>query len=71
MRHRQETGELRIPIGQWPEVVDLLEDLEDLATAARASIDVVMGRLGDDVIDAEAILIEELELAEGDVDVVD
>ena len=27
MRHRQETGELRIPIGQWPEVVDLLEVL--------------------------------------------
>lgn len=71
MRHRQETGELRIPIEQWPEVVDLLEDLEDLATAARASIDNVMGRLGDDVIDAEAILIEELELPEGDVDVVD
>lgn len=65
MRNRLETGHVRIPLSQWPEVVDLLEDLEELAADARQSIDAVMGRLGDDIIDGDAIVIEELELPEG------
>jgi predicted ArsR family transcriptional regulator len=71
MRHRSEDGYLRIPMRHWPEVADHLDDLEELAREAREAIDNVMGRLGDDVIDAEAIVISDLELLEGRNDSVD
>jgi hypothetical protein len=68
MRIRGEYGMLRIPPGYWPEVQDLLGDLEDMGREASQAIDAVLGRLGDDVIEGDAIVVSELELPEGAAD---
>lgn len=70
MNNRRNNGYVRIPTAYWPEVQDLLVDLEDLARDARESIDDVMGRLGDDVIEGVAIEIGDLELTEGETGLV-
>jgi hypothetical protein len=56
----------QIPVGAWPGVADLLNDLARRCDDANAKIRQVMGDLGDDVIDAEVIEIEDLMLPEGD-----
>jgi hypothetical protein len=55
-----------ISVPQWPEVVDSLTDLAAITDSTLASIREVMGVLGDDVIEGEAIDVEEIfELPEG------
>src|SRR5262249_7604028 len=71
MDNRRNNGWVRIPTEYWPEVQDLLVDFEDLAREARESIDEVMGRLGDDVIEGFAIEVGDLELIEGGAGQVD
>lgn len=70
MANRAESGNLRIPEGAWPEVVSLIEDLEEMAREAREAINDVMG-LGDlEVIEVDADEYTDLDLPMGDADVV-
>jgi hypothetical protein len=71
MENRRHNGHVRIPTEYWPDVQDLLVDLEELGRDAREAIDDVMGRLGDDVIEGYAIEVGELELTEGETVAVD
>jgi len=64
MATHAETGNFRIPFSYWPEIADLLEDLEDLGAEARRSIDRVLGRLGDDVIEGVAFVLRDNDLLE-------
>jgi predicted ArsR family transcriptional regulator len=61
---------MKIPTSAWPEVVDLLEDLVDVASQTVVAINAKLGRLGDDVIEGHAIEVDqffELPEAAGEV----
>jgi hypothetical protein len=62
---RAATGETRIPVESWPEVADLLTDFVERSNDTRDAIRDAMGELGDDVIEAEIIDAEILELEDG------
>jgi predicted ArsR family transcriptional regulator len=64
---RRDTGRpTAIPGKAWPEVADLLGELDDVTEETLARIEEVFGPLGPDVIEAEAIEVEDfLELADG------
>lgn len=56
----------RIPARLWPEISDLLDELSDVLGQAQGQLRDVFGPVGPDVIEAEAIEIDELfELPEG------
>ncbi len=65
---RRDLAEARIPIGLWPEVADLLTDLDEMASQLLERIHDVMGVLGDDVIEVDAVEVEQIfELPEGNI----
>lgn len=68
--HQRAYGQ-RIPIGAWPDVADLLNDLARRCDDANAKVRTVMGDLGDDVIEAEAIEIDDIDLLLPEGDAVD
>lgn len=63
---RRHGAESRIPSGAWPAVADLLNDLARNCDEANARIRMVMGDLGDDVIEGSAIDLDDFMLPEGD-----
>jgi predicted transcriptional regulator len=63
---RGSTFEQAIPIGAWPDVADLLNDLARVCDDTNAQIRKVMGDLGDDVIDGSVVEIDDFILPEGD-----
>ena len=64
---RFEPGGQKIPVGAWPDVSDLLNDLERDAAECNEAIREVMGVMGDDVIDGTAVEDDIfIELIEGD-----
>jgi hypothetical protein len=63
---RRHDAESRIPLGAWPDVADLLNDLARSCDETNARIRVVMGDLGDDVIEGSAIDLDDFMLPEGD-----
>jgi hypothetical protein len=56
-----------IPVAQWPEVTDLLNDLNEIVNDTMGQIRDVMGAFGPDVIEGTVVDIDDfLELPEGD-----
>lgn len=68
LERRQDSQGMHIPVPHWPEVADSLTDLGGVVENTLESIRDVMGVLGDDVIEAVAIDLDEiLELPAGGV----
>ena len=64
---RRSSGDQKIPVGAWPDVADLLNDLARTSDDTNRQIRAVMGDLGDDVIEGTVVDVEEfMQLPEGD-----